>query len=125
MNAHIRVAHAATPEETILRRTYNYKVELADGLNDMGLLFAAYIKDPAKSFIPMQERVAQSDVMNRWVTTIGSAAYLILPGFRTVSSWARRPCSEETRANPQVFWLSLNSWHRGAHVYPSSKNSAP
>jgi dye decolorizing peroxidase len=79
-NAHIRVAHAATPEEMILRRPYNYNVELDDGANDMGLLFAAYTKNPAKSFIPMQDRIAQSDAMNRWLTTIGSAAYLILPG---------------------------------------------
>jgi len=80
MNAHIRVAHAETTEEMILRRPYNYNVELTDGTNDMGLLFAAYTKDPAQSFIPMQERIAQSDAMNKWVTTIGSAAYLILPG---------------------------------------------
>jgi dye decolorizing peroxidase len=80
LNAHIRVAHAQTPEEMILRRPYNYNVELSDGQIDMGLLFAAYTKDPAKSFIPMQERVARSDAMNKWVTTIGSAAYLILPG---------------------------------------------
>ena len=79
-NAHIRVAHAATTEEMILRRPYNYNVELADGSMDMGLLFAAYTKNPANSFIPMQDRIAQSDAMNRWVTTIGSAAYLILPG---------------------------------------------
>jgi dye decolorizing peroxidase len=80
MNAHIRVAHAVTPEEMILRRPYNYNVELADGSTDMGLIFAIYTKDPVKSFIPMQERVAQSDAMNRWVATIGSAAYLILLG---------------------------------------------
>lgn len=79
-NAHIRVAHAATTEEMILRRPYNYNIELADGAVDVGLLFAAYTKDPTKSFIPMQDRIAQSDAMNRWVTTIGSAAYLILPG---------------------------------------------
>ena len=80
INAHIRVAHAETTEEMILRRPYNYNVELTDGTNDMGLLFAAYTKDPTQSFIPMQERLAQSDAMNKWVTTIGSAAYLILPG---------------------------------------------
>lgn len=79
-NAHIRVAHAASIEEMILRRPYNYNVELADGSIDVGLLFAAYTKNPTKSFIPMQDRIAQSDAMNRWVTTIGSAAYLILPG---------------------------------------------
>jgi len=79
-DAHIRVAHAATTEEMILRRPYSYDAGISNGIADMGLLFAAYTKNPAKSYIPMQERVAESDAMNRWLTTIGSAAYLILPG---------------------------------------------
>jgi len=79
-DSHIRVAHAATTEEMILRRPYSYDAGISNGIADMGLLFAAYTKNPAKSYIPMQERVAESDAMNRWLTTIGSAAYLILPG---------------------------------------------
>ncbi|MCF8539319.1 MAG: Dyp-type peroxidase [Candidatus Nanopelagicales bacterium] len=79
-DAHIRLAHASTPEESILRRPYSYDEGIIDGTADMGLLFAAYTKNPSKSFIPMQERLAESDSMNRWLTTIGSAAYLMLPG---------------------------------------------
>ncbi len=45
LNAHIRVVHAATPEEMVSRRPCNYNVELADGSSDMGLLFAAYTQD--------------------------------------------------------------------------------
>jgi dye decolorizing peroxidase len=52
---------------------------MRDGTNDVGLLFAAYTRDPRASYLPMQRRVAQSDAFNRWNTTIGSAAYL-LPG---------------------------------------------
>ena len=78
-DAHIRVAHAATPAETILRRPYSYDNGMRGGTNDVGLLFAAYARDPRTSFIPMQERIAASDAFNRWNTTIGSSVY-ILPG---------------------------------------------
>ncbi len=78
-DAHIRVAHAATTAEMILRRPYSYDAGMRGGTNDVGLLFAAYTRDPRASYVPMQRRVAQSDAFNRWNTTIGSAAYL-LPG---------------------------------------------
>lgn len=82
MNAHARVAHAATVEEMILRRPFNYNNGFVNGKQDLGLLFAAYSADPRRSFIPMQERIAELDAFNRWNTTIGSATYLILPGVR-------------------------------------------
>ena len=78
-DAHIRVAHAATPAEMILRRPYSYDAGMRDGTSDVGLIFAAYARDPRASFIPMQERIAESDAFNQWNTTIGSAVY-ILPG---------------------------------------------
>jgi dye decolorizing peroxidase len=76
----IRVAHAATNRETILRRPYSYDNGMQGGTNDMGLLFAAYTSDPAASFIPMQERIASSDAFNEWNVTVGSAAYFIPSG---------------------------------------------
>ena len=79
-DAHIRVAHAPTTGEMILRRPYSYDDGMRDGTNDMGLLFAAYTRDPAASFIPMQERIAASDAFNRWNVTVGSASYLIPAG---------------------------------------------
>ena len=79
-DAHIRVAHAPTAAEMILRRPYSYDAGVHDGTNDVGLLFAAYTKDPSASFIPMQRRIAESDAFNRWNTTIGSAAYLLPAG---------------------------------------------
>ena len=79
-DAHIRVSHAATTSEMILRRPYSYNAGMRDGANDMGLLFAAYMRDPSTSYIPMQQRVAESDAFNRWNTTIGSAAYFIPAG---------------------------------------------
>lgn len=79
-NAHVRVAHAATTEEMILRRPYNYDLGLRDGKPDAGQLFAAYTSDPRRSFIPMQERIAQLDAFNAWNTTIGSATYIFPRG---------------------------------------------
>lgn len=79
-NAHARVAHAADNASSILRRPYNYDAGMRDGTNDVGLLFAAYMRDPQASFIPMQERIAKSDAFNTWNTTIGSATYFIPAG---------------------------------------------
>jgi dye decolorizing peroxidase len=79
-DAHVRVAHASTPAERILRRPYSYDNGMVDGTNDVGLLFAAYTRDPSASFIPMQTRIAEQDAFNRWNTTIGSAVYFIPAG---------------------------------------------
>ena len=79
-NAHMRVAHAETEEEMILRRPYSYDAGFVNGVQDAGLIFAAYTADPRRSFIPMQERIAELDAFNRWNTTIGSATYFIPPG---------------------------------------------
>ena len=79
-NAHMRVAHADSDEEMILRRPYTYDAGFVDGRQDVGLIFAAYTADPQRSFIPMQERIAEMDAFNRWNTTIGSSTYFIPPG---------------------------------------------
>lgn len=81
-NAHARVSHATSLEGMVYRRPYNYDVvssQQETGL-EVGLLFAAYMRDPQTSFIPMQQRISQSDAFNEWNTTIGSATYFMLPG---------------------------------------------
>lgn len=75
--SHIRLAHAQQPEERILRRPYNYD----DGPEDAGLVFAAYMADPTVQFVPIQRRLAESDVLNVWTTPIGSALFAVPPGF--------------------------------------------
>ena len=82
MDAHARVAHATDNQSSILRRPYNYDAGFRKGKSDVGLLFAAYMRDPATSFIPMQRRIAESDAFNVWNTTIGSATYFIPAGAR-------------------------------------------
>ena len=81
-DSHVAVAHAKTKPEMILRRPYNYDSGMRGGTNDVGLIFAAYTADPARSFIPMQQRIAESDAFNKWNTTIGSAAYVFPRGAR-------------------------------------------
>jgi dye decolorizing peroxidase len=78
--AHMRLAHATAPSERILRRPYNYDDGVAaDGTSDAGLIFVAYQADPAAQFVPIQERLAKSDVLNIWTTPIGSALFAV-PG---------------------------------------------
>jgi dye decolorizing peroxidase len=80
-NAHIALARHRTADELMLRRPYNYDDPPAAGVTtDSGLLFAAYQRDPGGSFIPVQRRLAAADALNKWVTTIGSATFAILPG---------------------------------------------
>lgn len=79
--AHIRLAHAQAPVERILRRPYNYDSGLAaDGIPEAGLIFAAYMADPVAQFVPIQDRLARSDVLNLWTTPIGSALFAVPPG---------------------------------------------
>jgi len=80
-NAHIRLAHATTPAERMLRRGYNYDDgPLPDATADSGLLFAAYQGDADTAFVPVQRRLAAADNLNRWITHIGSAVFAIPPG---------------------------------------------
>ena len=79
-DAHARLAHAASANEAILRRPYSYDHGMRDGTNDLGLIFVAFMHDPAQTFIPMQRRLAEGDALNQWTRTIGSASYFIPPG---------------------------------------------
>ena len=47
---------------------------------DRGLIFAACQRDPARQFVPVQQRLATADALNQWITTIGSVTFAILPG---------------------------------------------
>jgi dye decolorizing peroxidase len=82
-SAHAVLAADRSPAERMLRRGYSYDDgPTADGAPDSGLLFAAYQTDAAAAFVPVQARLAQSDVMNLWITHIGSATFVIPPGCR-------------------------------------------
>jgi dye decolorizing peroxidase len=77
--SHLRRARSEDRSQRILRRGYNYDV-ITDGAPDAGLLFVSFQADIARQFVPLQQRIADADRLNRWVRTIGSAAYTVLPG---------------------------------------------
>jgi dye decolorizing peroxidase len=79
--SHIALARHRTEDEQFLRRPYNYDDTPGSGeTTDSGLIFVAYQKEPAKQFVPVQQRLAAADGLNPWITTIGSATFAMLPG---------------------------------------------
>lgn len=77
--AHIRQAKARNDDELMLRRGCSYD-DTTGSRQDAGLLFAAYVADVDRQFVPVQRRLADNDLMNRWTTPVGSAVFAILPG---------------------------------------------
>jgi deferrochelatase/peroxidase EfeB len=86
-NSHVRLATAASNGGIkILRRSYSYN----DGINvvaerwppwhqgleyDAGLIFVCYQKDPRTGFIPLFENMSRFDMMNQFVTNLGSGLF--------------------------------------------------
>jgi dye decolorizing peroxidase len=64
-----------------LRRPLNYDDGFAtDGTPDSGLIFAAYTTNIDKRFVPVQQRLADFDLLNVWTVPIGSSEFVIPPG---------------------------------------------
>ncbi|WP_232679220.1 Dyp-type peroxidase [Nocardioides sp. R-C-SC26] len=82
--AHIRRARTDDPRQRFHRRGYNYTQPDPDRPTgeDSGLIFIAFARDLPTQFVPIQERLAQNDRLNQWISTIGSAVYAVLPGVR-------------------------------------------
>jgi deferrochelatase/peroxidase EfeB len=83
--SHIRLANprngSDSEGERILRRGYNF----AEGVDEIGqtvagLFFLAYQRDPRKQFIPIQTRLAASDLLNEYLFHTGSAVFAVPPG---------------------------------------------
>lgn len=75
--AHIRRAHSTDPNERIFRRAVNY-----DDGEEQGLLFVCYQRNPLTQFVPIQQRLDDLDMLNEWVTHVGSAVFAIAPGWQ-------------------------------------------
>lgn len=78
--SHIRRARSEDLGERFLRRGFNYTVTDAEGRDESGLVFIAFAADLGRQFVPVQRRLAELDRLNEWVSTVGSAVYLVLPG---------------------------------------------
>lgn len=91
-NSHVRLSNPGSNDGMrILRRGYSYN----DGANfyierwppwrqeveyDAGLLFVAHQRDPRTGFIPINQRLAKNDIMNQFITHVGSGIFATPPG---------------------------------------------
>ncbi|WP_105035238.1 Dyp-type peroxidase [Cryobacterium aureum] len=79
--SHLRRARSENPDERILRRGYNYDdAPTGTSVSNSGLLFASFQADVDAQFVPIQRRIDALDLLNVWVTPIGSAVFAIPPG---------------------------------------------
>jgi dye decolorizing peroxidase len=79
--SHMRRAMPQAPHERFLRRPYSYDDTPEEGqVSNSGLLFIVFATDPARQFVPVQQRLAEADLLNIWTTPVGSAVFAVLPG---------------------------------------------
>lgn len=83
--AHVRRAHGIDEGEhqEIFRRPYNYDVPPPAGseaVSEAGQIFVSFQADLLGQFLPIQQRLADLDLLNQWTTPIGSAVFAIPPG---------------------------------------------
>ncbi len=80
--SHVARARSTDPRQRFLRRPYNYTVPdpTRPTGEDSGLVFIAFAADLERQFVPVQRRLAETDRLNEWVSTIGSAVYAVPPG---------------------------------------------
>lgn len=89
-NSHVALA---APENNdgvqILRRGYNYTdgMHPGNGKLDAGLFFICFQKDPRKQFAVLQTRLGKSDLMNEYVTHVGTGTWACPPGLSKAGDW--------------------------------------
>ena len=80
-DSHMARAMPREENDRFLRRPYSYDdAPVGGALSNTGLVFVAFQADPVRQFVPVQQRLAEADLLNLWTTPIGSAVYAILPG---------------------------------------------
>lgn len=77
--SHVARARSANGAPQIARRGFNYDLT-ASGGTDAGLIFGSLQADPVAQFVPIQQRLAEVDLLNLWTTPIGSAVFAVPPG---------------------------------------------
>jgi dye decolorizing peroxidase len=79
--SHMHRAHTGEGHQLFLRRPFSYDDGFAaDGSPNVGLLFTAYQQNITEQFLPVQQSLADFDLLNLWTTPIGSSEFVIPPG---------------------------------------------
>jgi deferrochelatase/peroxidase EfeB len=84
MDAHVRLAHPTQNNGTrLLRRGYNF-TDGTDALGrlDAGLFFIAFVRDPDKHYIPMQNQLSAKDGLMEYLQHTGSGLWAVPAGVR-------------------------------------------
>lgn len=83
--SHIARARSENPGERIHRLTYNYDHPVVGvggigaSVSDSGLLFGSLQANPLTQYVPIQQRLADADLLNSWTVPVGSAVFAIPP----------------------------------------------
>jgi deferrochelatase/peroxidase EfeB len=83
VDSHVRLASAKENSGArILRRGYSFTDGVDESLGELeaGLFFICFQRDPAKQFVPIQERLGQVDALNEYIKHVGSALFAVPPG---------------------------------------------
>jgi len=84
MSSHLRLAHPSRNGGVrMLRRGYNFTDGNDDlGRLDAGLFFIAYVRDPDRQYVPMQNKLSRDDGLMEYLQHTGSALFAVPPGVR-------------------------------------------
>ncbi|CUR59659.1 peroxidase converting ferric iron into ferrous iron [metagenome] len=92
LDSHVRLAHPTTNNGTkLFRRGYNF-TDGSDALGrlDAGLFFIAFVRDPDKHYIPMQNQLSSQDGLMEYLQHTGSGLFAVPPG-TAEGSWIGEP----------------------------------
>jgi deferrochelatase/peroxidase EfeB len=83
VDSHVRLASAKENDGArVLRRGYSFTDGVDESLGELeaGLFFICFQRDPAKQFVPIQQRLGSIDALNEYIKHVGSGLFAVPPG---------------------------------------------